>query len=99
MWRLIDCGLAAKVGAVAPVAFTRPWAPPEAITADMHASQAASSEESYHASLHTVSPALDAWSFGVVAYELVTTPSHTRPAVRGQLPEVCTTTSLHPNRR
>lgn len=75
-----------------PVGFTRPWAPPEAIAADMKASQATSPEESYHASLHTVSPALDAWSFGVVAYELVTTPTHIRPAVRGQLAEVRTKT-------
>lgn len=72
-----------------PVGFTRPWAAPEAITADLQASRASSASESYRASLHTVSPALDAWSFGVVAYELVTSPTHLRPALRGQLPEVC----------
>lgn len=71
-----------------PVGFTRPWAPPEAIAVEMQATAAESAEETYRASLHTVSPALDAWSFGVVAYELATTTSHIRPAVRGQLAEV-----------
>jgi hypothetical protein len=95
VWRLIDCGLAAKVGAVVPVGFTRPWAPPEAVKAEMKSSKASSPEEAYRASLHTVSPALDAWSFGVVAYELVTTPSHIKPAIRGPVAEVCTVVLLH----
>ena len=88
MWRLIDCGLAAKVGAAVPVGFTRPYGPPEAIAADIDAAQATSSEEKHRAKILTVSPALDAWSFGVLAFELVTSPTQIKPAITGTISEV-----------
>lgn len=60
-WVLIDFGLSSKIGRRAPVGFTPSYAPPEVLSAQMKGRKAMSA-----------SPALDAWSLGVIAFELLT---------------------------
>jgi eukaryotic-like serine/threonine-protein kinase len=60
-WTVIDFGCAARIGAPAPLSFTLAYAAPEVV----HAFEmGAKSIES--------TPALDAWSLGVMAFELLT---------------------------
>jgi serine/threonine protein kinase len=60
-WTIIDFGCAARIGAPAPLSFTLAYAAPEVV----HAFEmGAKSIES--------TPALDAWSLGVMAFELLT---------------------------
>ena len=59
-WTLIDFGCAAAAGGAAPLAFTLHYAPPEVVAAW----QAGDSKV-------LVTPALDAWSLGIMAVELL----------------------------
>jgi serine/threonine protein kinase len=65
-WTVIDFGCAAEVGKDVAIAFTLAYAAPEVV-------------EAYRAGQKTmvVNPAIDAWSLGVMAYEVLTG----RPAV------------------
>ena len=60
-WTVIDFGCVARINAMAPLSFTLAYAAPEAVHA-------------YEARLNTVhaAPALDSWSLGVMAFELLT---------------------------
>ena len=60
-WTVIDFGCVARVGEVAPLNFTLAYAAPEVV-------QALSLRQ------HEIesTPALDSWSLGVMAYELLT---------------------------
>eukprot|EP00892_Ulva_mutabilis_P008118 jgi/Ulvmu1/5679/UM024_0026.1 len=60
-WTVIDFGCVARIGELAPLSFTLAYAPPEVVVA--HEAGAAHLE---------ASAALDAWSLGVMAYELLT---------------------------
>eukprot|EP00892_Ulva_mutabilis_P004147 jgi/Ulvmu1/2103/UM125_0007.1 len=60
-WTVIDFGCAARAGEDAPLCFTLAYAPPEVAIAAM-ASRARIQSD----------PAMDAWSLGVMAYELMT---------------------------
>jgi serine/threonine protein kinase len=60
-WTVIDFGCAALIGAPAPISFTLAYAAPEVVHA-------------FEMGLKTIesTPALDAWSLGVMAFELLT---------------------------
>ena len=60
-WTVIDFGCVAGIGEVAPLSFTLAYAPPEVV-------------EAFHTDRRLIesTPALDAWSLGVMAYELLT---------------------------
>ena len=60
-WTVIDFGCAARIGQEAPISFTVAYAAPEVVRA-------------LHKQQHYVEamPALDAWSLGVMAFELLT---------------------------
>jgi eukaryotic-like serine/threonine-protein kinase len=60
-WTIIDFGCAARIGTLAPLSFSLAYAAPEVVLAF---EMGAKSIES--------SPALDAWSLGVMAFELLT---------------------------
>lgn len=60
-WTVIDFGCAARIGALAPVAFTLTYSPPEVLTALER--QGTSVE---------ASAAMDVWALGVMAFELLT---------------------------
>ena len=60
-WTVIDFGCAARVGTDAPLRFTLAYAAPEVFREVLMGSD----------SIHT-STALDAWSLGVMAFELLT---------------------------
>ena len=60
-WTILDFGCAARVGVHAPLAYTLVYAPPEVMAA------AAAGVRTTVAA-----PALDAWSLGVLAFELLT---------------------------
>ena len=60
-WTVIDFGCAARVGAVAPLSFTLAYAAPEVVEAHEEGQIAVRATE-----------ALDAWSLGVMAFELLT---------------------------
>eukprot|EP00892_Ulva_mutabilis_P010359 jgi/Ulvmu1/7696/UM038_0128.1 len=60
-WTVIDFGCAARIGEVAPLTFTLTYAPPEAVSAAMAGGKGIESTR-----------ALDAWSLGVMAFELMT---------------------------
>ena len=62
-WTLIDFGCTARAGAGAPLRFSLAYAAPEVV----HASLARPPVTQM-----TVLPAVDAWSLGVVAYEVLT---------------------------
>jgi eukaryotic-like serine/threonine-protein kinase len=60
-WTIIDFGCAARIGAPAPLSFTLAYAAPEVVRAfDMGIDSIESN------------PVLDAWSLGVMAFELLT---------------------------
>jgi serine/threonine protein kinase len=59
-WVLIDFGLIARIGALAKVGFTPPYAAPEVVDACLKG-------ERYI----TVDAAVDAWALGVIAFELL----------------------------
>jgi eukaryotic-like serine/threonine-protein kinase len=60
-WTVIDFGCAARIGSAAPLSFTLAYAAPEVVrTLEMGLKSIESS------------PALDAWSLGVLAFELLT---------------------------
>jgi serine/threonine protein kinase len=60
-WTVIDFGCAARIGAPAPLSFTLAYAAPEVLHA-------------VETGMKTIesTPALDAWSLGVMAFELLT---------------------------
>ena len=60
-WTVIDFGCVARVGEEAPLSFTLAYAAPEVV-------------EAFTGSCRTIkaTPALDAWSLGVMAFELLT---------------------------
>ena len=60
-WTVIDFGCAARVGEIAPLSFTLAYTPPEVVIA-----------HEAGAKRLLVTPALDAWSLGVMAFELFT---------------------------
>ena len=60
-WTVIDFGCVAGIGKVAPLSFTLAYAPPEVVR--VHEAGGACLE---------VTAALDAWSLGVMAFELLT---------------------------
>ena len=60
-WTIIDFGCVARLGAAAPVSFTLAYAPPEVALACRGGLQSIAATE-----------ALDAWSLGVMAFELLT---------------------------
>eukprot|EP00892_Ulva_mutabilis_P008120 jgi/Ulvmu1/5680/UM024_0027.1 len=60
-WTVIDFGCVARIGELAPLSFTLAYAPPEVIEANKAGA----------AQLEACA-ALDAWSLGVMAYELLT---------------------------
>ena len=60
-WTVIDFGCAARIGSLAPLAFTLTYAPPEVVWAS----------EAQQESLE-VAAAVDAWALGVMAFELLT---------------------------
>ena len=60
-WTVIDFGCAARVGEIAPLSFTLAYAAPEIATAAMANRNSIESN-----------PALDAWSLGIMAFELLT---------------------------
>jgi Protein kinase domain len=60
-WTVIDFGCAAEVGKEAPVALSISYAAPEAIVAYRSGQKT-----------HVANPALDIWSLGVMAFELLT---------------------------
>ena len=59
-WTVIDFGCAARIGSLAPLAFTLIYAPPEVV----RASEA--QQESFE-----VAASVDAWALGVMAFELL----------------------------
>jgi serine/threonine protein kinase len=60
-WTVIDFGCTARIGVLAPLSFTLAYAAPEVVRAfEMEAKSIEST------------PALDAWSLGVMAFELLT---------------------------
>jgi serine/threonine protein kinase len=60
-WTVIDFGCAARIGVEAPLSFTLAYAAPEVVRAlEMGTKTVVST------------PALDAWSLGVMAFELLT---------------------------
>ena len=60
-WTVIDFGCVAGIGEVAPLSFTLAYAPPEVVKAYQDSEPMIES-----------TPALDAWSLGVMAFELLT---------------------------
>ena len=60
-WTVIDFGCVAGIGEVAPLSFTLAYAPPEVV-------------EAFHSDKRLIesTPALDAWSLGIMAFELLT---------------------------
>jgi serine/threonine protein kinase len=60
-WTVIDFGCAARIGAPAPLSFTLAYAAPEVLHAVEMGMKTIES-----------TPALDAWSLGVMAFELLT---------------------------
>jgi serine/threonine protein kinase len=60
-WTVIDFGCAARIGAPAPLSFTLAYAAPEVLHAVKTGIKTIES-----------TPALDAWSLGVMAFELLT---------------------------
>jgi serine/threonine protein kinase len=60
-WTVIDFGCAARIGAPAPLSFTLAYAAPEVLRAVERGIKTVES-----------TPALDAWSLGVMAFELLT---------------------------
>ena len=60
-WTVIDFGCATRVGEIAPLSFTLAYTPPEVVIA-----------HEADAKRLLVTPALDAWSLGVMAFELFT---------------------------
>jgi eukaryotic-like serine/threonine-protein kinase len=60
-WTIIDFGCAARIGATAPLSFTLAYAAPEVVHAFEMGSKSIES-----------TPALDEWSLGVMAFELLT---------------------------
>ena len=72
-WTVIDFGCAAHSGEVAPLAYTLVYAPPEVA-------------EAVDAGARTieVTPAMDAWSLGVVAFELLTGQSAFKLVLEGR---------------
>jgi serine/threonine protein kinase len=72
-WTVIDFGCTARIGTSAPLAFTLAYAAPEVVCAF---ERGAKSIES--------TPALDAWSLGVMAYELMTDSSAFRLVTDGR---------------
>jgi serine/threonine protein kinase len=60
-WTVIDFGCAARIGEVAPLSFTLAYAAPEVMAAFEQDQRWIASSE-----------ALDAWSLGIMAYELLT---------------------------
>ena len=60
-WTVIDFGCVAGIGEVAPLSFTLAYAPPEVVEAYQNGDPLIES-----------TPALDAWSLGVMAFELLT---------------------------
>jgi eukaryotic-like serine/threonine-protein kinase len=60
-WTIIDFGCAARIGASAPLSFTLAYAAPEVVRA-------------FEMGIDSIesNPALDAWSLGVMAFELLT---------------------------
>jgi serine/threonine protein kinase len=72
-WTVIDFGCTARIGAPAPLAYTLAYAAPEVVRAF---ELGANSIES--------NPALDAWSLGVMAFELLTGSSAFRLVTDGR---------------
>ena len=60
-WTVIDFGSAARAGEVAPLSFSLAYAAPEVVATLHHGERRM-----------RVTPALDAWAIGVVAFELLT---------------------------
>ena len=60
-WTVIDFGCSARIGEVAPLSFTLAYAAPEVVEAHEEGRGAVRATE-----------ALDAWSLGVMAFELLT---------------------------
>jgi serine/threonine protein kinase len=60
-WTVIDFGCAARIGAAAPPSFTLAYAAPEVVRALVMGTRTV-----------VTTPALDAWSLGVMAFELLT---------------------------
>ena len=78
-WTIIDFGCIARVGEVAPLSFSLAYAAPEVVDAF------------YNERRHILSTtALDAWSLGVVAFELLT-----RQPAFNMLAEGCTKVRYH----
>ena len=72
-WTVIDFGCAARAGEVAPLAYTLVYAPPEVA-------------EALDTGTRTiqVTPAMDAWALGVVAFELLTGQSAFKLVIEGR---------------
>ena len=72
-WTVIDFGCAARTGETAPLAFTLVYAPPEVARA-----------VDAGAKTVVVTPAMDAWALGVVAFELLTGQSAFTLVIEGR---------------
>ena len=72
-WTVIDFGCAARAWATAPLDYTLVYAPPEVAQA-VHAG----------AKTVVVTPAMDAWALGVVAFELLTGQSAFNLIIEGR---------------
>ena len=60
-WTVVDFGCVARIGHTAPLSFTLAYAAPEVVAAHQR-----------HEGCMRCSPALDAWSLGILALELLT---------------------------